>query len=221
MKGKGTKDTVSKVLNIIKSNLWNLMLAGLFIIFGVVLYIIFRSNPENFKDFTAIAWLALVLVTAIYACATVMILIENRRTIREIRQSRLDTVKPALSLQPEGFTFGGGFSALYLMNSGGVAKDVRVDIKVTNPDSKKVLFVPAINREHKLYLEVDGKVQDKGGLVKVCVNFKDGYNRSLSESLSIDFSELKREEREIRGQYSELGHIVKALESIERHMPRH
>jgi hypothetical protein len=217
MKDKGTKDTVSKVLNIIKSNLSNLMLAGLFIIFGVVLYIIFRSNPENFKDFTAIAWLALVLVTAIYACATVMILIENRRTIREMRQSRLDAVKPALSLQPEGFTFGGDFS-LYLRNSGGVAREVKIDIEVTKPPSKNVLYVPALNKEHivRLPLETTKEIYEAGGLVKVVVSFKDSYNQSLTETPQMDFSNLKEEGREIIGQYSEQYEIIEALKDIER-----
>ncbi len=177
----------------------------------------------NLSNFLNLAWFALVALTAVYAYATLMVMRaaskqaeETKRTIDEMRQSRLDAVKPSLSLQPEEFTFGGGFSALYLMNSGGVAKDVRVDIEVTNPDSKKVLFVPAINREHKVYLQIDGKVQDTGGFIKVIVNFKDSYNQSLSESLSIDFSELKKEGREIRGQYSELDEIQRILERIER-----
>ena len=193
---------------------WQAIPIGAFIfVFLLLLCIALISNVPNFVN---LAWYALVVLTAVYAYATIMVVRENKRTIEEMKQSRLDAVKPSLSLQPEGFTFGGGFSALYLMNSGGVAKDVRVDIEVTNPDSKKVLFVPAINREHKVYLQVDTKVQDTGGFIKVHVNFKDGYNQSLSECLSIDFSELKKEGREIRGQYSELGEIQRVLERIER-----
>ncbi len=154
----------------------------------VLLAIALFLNPSNFVN---LAWYALVALTAVYAYATVMVtratskqVEETKRMIDEMRQSRLDTVKPSLSLQPEGFTFGGGFSALYLMNSGGVAKDVRVNIEVTNPGSKKVLFVPAINREHKVYLQIDGTVQDTGGFIKVLINFKDSYNQELSESLN-------------------------------------
>ena len=175
-------------------------------------------NPSNFLN---LAWFALVALTAVYAYATIRVMRatskqaeETKRMIDEMRQSRLDAVRPSFSLQPEGFTFGGGFSALYLMNSGGVAKDVKVDIEVTNPDLKEVMFVPAINREHKVYLQVGGKVQDAGGFIKVRVDFKDGYNQSLSECLSIDFSELKKEGRELRGQYSELGEINRILDDI-------
>lgn len=179
----------------------------------VLLAVAMFTNPLGFQN---MAWYGLVGLTALYAWATVRIAKENKRTIEEMKQSRLDAVKPALSLQPEGFTFGGGFSALYLVNSGGVAKDVKIDIEVTKPESKKLLFVPAINREHKVYLEEGGKAKDQGGLIKVHVDFKDGYNQSLSESLSIDFSELKKEGRAIWGQYPELHEIKRVLEQIER-----
>jgi len=196
---------------------------GLGILIIAVLILLRKAFLLYPSDFINIAWYALVGFTAIYAFASMMVMMatskqakETRRMIEEIRQSRLDAVKPALSLQPEGFIFGGGFSGLYLMNSGGVAKDVEIDIEITNPDSKKLMFVPTINREHKVYLQIGGKVYDTGGFIIVHVNFKDGYNQSLSESLSIDFSELKREGREIRGQYPEQYEIQKVLESIER-----
>lgn len=179
----------------------------------VLLAVALFINPSGFQN---LAWYGLVALTALYAWATMRIVIQNRRTIEEMRQSRLDAVKPALSLQPEIFKFGGSFSALYLMNSGGVAKDVRIDIEVTNPDSKKVLFVPAIDKGNKVFLDVGGKVQDVGGLIKVHVNFNDSYNQNLSEFLSINFSELKKEVREVRGQYSELGEIHMELERITR-----
>ena len=189
----------------------------------VVLILLGIALILKLPDFANWVSYALVAITAVYAYATIMVVRatsrqteETKRMIDEMRQSRLDAVKPSLSLQPEGFTFGGGFSVLYLVNSGGVAKDVKIDIEMTNPDSKKVLFVPAINREHKVYLHVGGEVQDKGGLIKVHVNFKDGYNQSFSESLSIDFSELKKEGREISGQYAELDEIKRVLERIER-----
>ena len=184
--------------------------------FLIIILVLTREFLRNAYNFTNLAWFTLCVLTAIYAFTTIIVVLENRKTIKEMRQARLDAVKPAISLQPEGFTFGGGFSGLYLMNSGGVAKDVRVDIEVTNPDSKKFMFIPAINREHKVYLQIGGKGYDTGGFVKVQVNFKDGYNQSLSESLSIDFSELKKEGREIRGQSSEQYGIQKVLESIER-----
>ncbi len=179
----------------------------------ILLAVAMFKNPVGFQN---LAWYGLVALTAVYAYATVRIVRENKRTIEEMKQSRLDAVKPALSLQPEMFTFGGDFSALYLVNSGGVAKDVKIDIEVTKPESKKLLFVPAINREHKVYLEAGTQAQNQGGLIKVHVDFKDGYNQSLSESLSIDFSELETEGRRIWGQHSELSEINSSLRDIKR-----
>lgn len=167
-------------------------------------------NPLGFQN---MALYGLVALTALYAWATVRIVRENKRTIEEMKQSRLDTVKPALSLQPEEFDMGGNLSALYLVNSGGVAKDVKIDIEVTNPESKKLLFVPTINREHKVYLEGGAQAQHQGGLIKVHADFKDGYNQTFRESFLIDFSELKKEGRVIQGQYSELHEIRKALKN--------
>jgi hypothetical protein len=176
----------------------------------ILLAVALFKNPVGFQN---LAWYGLVALTAIYAYATMRLVRENRRTVEEMKQSRLDAVKPNISLQPGDFTHG-GFGALYLVNSGGVAKDVKIDIEVTKPKSKDLLFVPAINREHRVYLSVGDKAQDQGGVVKVDVVFKDGYNQMLSESLSIDFSELKEEGREIWTQYSELSEIKRELSEI-------
>ena len=185
---------------------------------GVALYF----NPSNFLN---LAWFALVALTAVYAYATLRVTRatskqaeETKRMVEEAKQSRLDAVKPSLSLQPGGFTFGGGFSFIHLRNAGGVAKEVKVDIEITKPKAKEALFIPAINRDNMVYLPLDDihEVQNKGGFMKVYVTFKDSYNQSLSESLSIDFSELKKEGRELRGQGSELEDISHALEKIER-----
>jgi hypothetical protein len=179
----------------------------------VILAVAMFINPSRFQN---MAWYGLVALTALYAWGTIRIARENKRTVEEMRQSRLDAVKPALSLQPGLFTFGGGFSEVYLVNSGGVAKDVKIDIEVTKPELKRLLFVPAIDREHKVHLGVDDKARDQGGVVKVGVIFKDGYNQMLNESFSIDFSELKEEGREILSQYSELFEVKRILEGIER-----
>jgi len=185
----------------------------------IVLAITFLFNPSSFMYLT---YFALVALTAVYAYATLRVVRatskqteETKRMIEEMRQSRLDAVKPALSLQPEGFTFGGDFS-LYLRNSGGVAKEVRIDIEVTNPSSKNILYVPALNEEHiiRLPLETTKEIYEAGGLVKVVVSFKDSYNQSLSETLLMDFANLKEEGRDVIGQYSELHEISEALEDI-------
>ena len=191
----------------------------------ILLAIALFLNPSNFLN---LAWFALVALTAVYAYATLMVMRaasrqtrETKRMIEEMRQSRLDAVKPMLSLQPEEFTFGGDFN-VHLRNSGGVAKDVKVDVEITELGVKKALFVPAINREHSVRLDIGDirRILESGGSLKVHVNFKDSYGQSLKDSLSIDFSKLKEEGREIKGQYSELYGIDRSLEDITRKIDR-
>lgn len=168
--------------------------------------------------FQYMAWYGLVALTAVYAWATIRIAGENKRTIEEMKQSRLDAVKPSLSLQPGGFTLGGGFNELYLVNSGGVAKDVKVDIEISKPESRRSLFIPAIDAQVWVYLGEVAKAQDQTGVIRVHMEFRDGYNQPLSESLSIDLSDLKEEGREIIGQYSDLHEIKRTLENLANKM---
>jgi len=171
------------------------------------------------------AYLGLVVVTAIYVFATHRIsnatskqTTETRRMIDEMRQSRLDAARPSLSLQPVNITLGGIFSSLYLRNSGGVARDVKIDIEVTTTEQKQAIFVPAIDRDHMVYLPISGidSLYIAGGLMSMHIDFEDSHNQSLTEDLSIDFSKLKEEGRELTGQYSELNELKRVLENIER-----
>lgn len=177
------------------------------ILLAVALFI----NPAGFQNW---AWYGLVALTAIYAWATMRIARENKRTIEEMKQSRLDAVKPNLSLQPGDFTLDGGFSGLYLINSGGTAKDVKIDIEMAMPKSTKLLFATAIEREHWVYLVPITKAQDQTEVITVRLQFKDGYNNLHNDSLSIDLADLRKEGREIIGRYSELVQIKQTLESL-------
>lgn len=190
------------------------------ILLGIALFL----NPSNFIN---LAWYALVAITAIYAFGTLLIgratskqAEETKRMIEEVRQSRLDAVRPSLSLQPSIFTEDGNFHALYLHNSGGVAKGIKIDINTTNPSSEKALFMTALNKGYMTYLhDIDvRKLRETGGLVKITVTFKDSYGQSLQENLSFDFANLKEEGRETRGQYSEPDEIQRVLERIEDHL---
>ena len=179
----------------------------------------------NISNFLNLAWFALVAITAIYAYATLMVMRATskqaeatKRMIDEMRQSRLDAVKPALSLQPGMFTMDGRFHALYLVNSGGVAKGIKIDINVSNPPLKKALFMTALNKEYLAYLPINNisKLYNTGGLVEISVTYKDSYDQSLNTILSFDFANLKEEGRDVIGQESELHEIKRVLEQIER-----
>ena len=177
----------------------------------VLLAVALFINPVGFQN---LAWYGLVALTAIYAWATLMIARANKRTIEEMKQSRLDAVKPYLSLQPGDFTEDGGFGGLYLINSGGTAKDVKIDIEIAKPESTRSLFAPAIEREHWVYLGPITKAQDQTEVITVRLQFRDGYNHPHNDSLSIDLADLRKEGREIIGRYSELVQIKQTLESL-------
>ncbi len=77
--------------------------------------------------------------------------------------------------------------------------------------------MPALNKGYMAYLSINiGELHRTGGLVEITVTFKDSYDQSLCEKLSLDFSNLKEEGREIVGQYSELYEIHRELGNIER-----
>ena len=174
----------------------------------VLLAVAMSLNPSTFLN---LAWFALVALTALYAYATLMVVQESKRM-------RLDAVKPSLSLQPGMFTMDERFHALYLVNSGGVAKGVKIDINVNNPPSKKALFMTALNKGYLAYLPINNisKLYNTGGLVEISVTYKDSYDQDLNANLSFDFANLKEEGRDVIGQESELHEIKRVLEQIER-----
>ena len=177
----------------------------------ILLAVAMFKNPAGFQN---LAVYGLVALTAVYAWATMRIAGENRRTAEEMKQSRLDAVKPYLSLQPGDFTEDGGFGGLYLINSGGTAKDVKIDIETAKPKSTRLLFAPAIEREYWVYLGQITKAQDQTEVITVRLQFRDGYNHPHNDSLSIDLADLRKAGREIIGRYSELVQIKQTLESI-------
>ena len=162
----------------------------------------------------------LLLVTAQYAKSAADQTGASRKMAQEMEQQRIEAACPALSLRPELYFEGGGFATLLLQNTGGLAKEVNIDIETTIPPEKKSLFIPAIDKEHIVYLptQVD-KVSKANGIVKVKLNLKDNSNRELVEELSIDFGKLKGESRNFAFQESPilmtLDRIDRTLEQIE------
>jgi len=149
----------------------------------------------------------LVLITAQYAAST-------RKMVEEMEQQRIEVACPSLSLRPEHYIEGGGFISLLLQNTGGIAKDVNIDIETTSLSEKKSLFIPAIDKEHIVYLPIRvDKVSEANGVVKVKLHLKDNSNRELVEELSIDFGKLKDESRDFAFQESP---ILMTLDRIDR-----
>jgi hypothetical protein len=184
------------------------------IIVALVLLAVFLS--KNSEVFPYLVSYGIFALTAVYAWATTKIARENKRTIEEMKQSRLDAVKPNFSLQPGGFMEDGDFGELHLINSGGTARDVNIDIETTKPKSTKLLFATAIEREHWVYILPITKAQEQTEVITVRLQFRDGYNRPHNDSLSINLADLRKEGRKIIGRYSELVQIKQTLESLKK-----
>ncbi|MFH1638892.1 MAG: hypothetical protein ABIB93_01060 [Chloroflexota bacterium] len=153
------------------------------------------------EDFANLATYALVALTAIYVYGTMKI-------VDEMKQSRLDTVKPSLSLKPERFLSSDSFAELYLNNSGGLARNIKIDIKVTGDkgvNENHSFYIASIDRNGKVSLPISNifKLQEANCLIKIQVNYKDSYNQILEESLELDFSEINKEKRQIIGEHEE------------------
>lgn len=182
---------------------------------------------NEFSNFVNLAWFALVALTAIYAYATLRVTRaaseqtqETKRMIDEMKQARLDAIKPLFSLQPEGFTFGGGFSFLNIRNSGGVAKNLKVDMKINKTILEKRIFIPALNKDNLVHLNIKDidNLLNNGGLFEAYVIYEDDYGQSFEETLTIDFTDIIKEGRELNGQTSSFHKIERILENIERHI---
>jgi hypothetical protein len=183
------------------------------------------------QAFTAGLTAGLLYVTAVYAYLTSKVVetANNQaeasvKMAQEMEQTRLESVSPSLSLWPENYTAGGGFASLYLRNGGGVAKNLEIDIETVSPDEKKMLYIPAIDKEHIVYLPVNQNIQK----IMVNLTFDDNYNRKLNQPLEIDFSKLQKENRELALQHdpllSDLGDLKRELSGIHsaiESLPRH
>ena len=147
----------------------------------------------------------LVVITAYYA--------------RETRKIRLESVRPNFSLRTGLYLSNGGMHGLYLRNTGGVARDVKVDIETSNNENKS-FFVPSLDSGQEINLSVNfQQVRENNGFVKVKLEFKDGYNRNLIDSLFVNLKQLSEEKREIAFQSSprdeHIEMIAYALANIE------
>ena len=137
----------------------------------------------------------------------------------ETRKIRLESIRPNFSLRTGLYLSDGGMHGLYLRNTGGVARDVNVDIETSNNESKS-FFVPSLDSGQEIDLRIDfQRIQETNGFIEVKLKFKDGYRRNLKDHLFVDLKQLSEEKREITFQSSpkdeHIEMIAYALANIE------
>lgn len=146
--------------------------------------------------------LILVIITGYYAWET--------------KKIRLEAIRPNFALKIDFLNVGGGIKALYLVNTGGTARNVKIDVQSDDMIFEKFFFAPSIVKDDSVYLYSNlDKLKEDAEKIEVKLLFEDGYNRKLSDFLELDFGTLQYEEfeeREIATHYKQLDFILKEFE---------
>ena len=105
------------------------------------------------------------------------------------------------SLRP-GLIVGDEPMKLYLLNNGGVAKDVKIDTFI-NGKQRNLFFVTSIptNGEVDLDIELDD-MRRKNWEITVVLSYKTSYGKELGEFLSLDYRRLFKNERKLGYNYT-------------------
>jgi len=144
-----------------------------------------------------------VLVIALAGIAVLIVLASFQ--VIETRKLRLELVKPSLSLQPEYPIE--EFSSLHLVNSGGIAKDVKINVSYDGADPDSLLinsigtncWVPVLSNFDEL--------RQKGSRIEVNVDCKDSYRKRHQYNLLIDLSKQK-----------DLPYVLNPIDSVMREL---
>ena len=118
----------------------------------------------------------------------------------ETRKIRKTALCPIFSLQAGSYTMNGKFHALYLRNTGPVARDININIRkdrmTDGKEGTEDIYIPSLNTGEAISLMEDQYLQqiiEKESIVTVSINCKDASNEKHAETLlSIDFEELAK-----------------------------
>jgi hypothetical protein len=131
----------------------------------------------------------------------------------EARKIRLESGKPALSLMPRRWIVGGPFLTLFLVNNGGLARNVHVD--VTHDGEKRSIYIMSLAEKDMLRIVEDTReLVSKGSRLLVHVTYSDAYGKKHQDDMEVDFDQLKQ------GQFpyifNRLDELSESLSDIER-----
>jgi hypothetical protein len=226
-------------LPLVSTEVYMKTIAGLIIIVVIASVLIFSGCiEESVEGFDRIGEFNPLWVSVF---VTIVLVIITGYYAMETRKIRLESARPIFSLKTGSYTirthrgYGvythkrfdyiseeGEMHKLYLRNTGGVARDVDVDIE-TSTNENKSFFVPSLDSGQEIDLRVNfQQIKESNGFVKVKMKFKDGYNRNLIDELSVDLKQLSGGDREITFQVSPKDRyievIAQTLEGIEREL---
>jgi len=152
------------------------------------LYVIMQSGVE-IKEATVLS-----IVNGVATSALVLVSAVN---MMESKKVRGEMVRPHLSLEPSFFKFNAdgeiaGFNSLNLVNSGTVARDIEIDISIKEKSS--LFYASSIGASERVQIW-SGEPEELGNNVIVAIRYKNIFNKSLQEVLSININSLNNAKR--------------------------
>ncbi|MCJ7571940.1 MAG: hypothetical protein MUO82_08710 [Candidatus Thermoplasmatota archaeon] len=136
-------------------------------------------------------------VTFILVCITAYYAIETRKI-------RIGSVKPLFALRT-GFPISEEPMSLYLMNNGGVAIDVNIDVLIDDV-IKHRYYVASIPNDGYVDLHISLKeCKENKNKIKVKIDYKNSYSWFKKEqSLNLELEEVTKDGREVKYYYTSI-----------------
>jgi hypothetical protein len=138
--------------------------------------------------------IVLSIINGVATTALVLVAILN---MQENRKVRSEMVRPHLSLEPTFFEYDKngqivGFNCLNLVNGGTVARDVEIDLLMKGKTN--LLYASSIGASEKIQIW-NGQSEEIGGSIVANIKYKNMFNKSLQEVLSLDMDSINSSKR--------------------------
>ncbi len=142
---------------------------------------------------------AVLSVTVINCIATAVLASVAFVNMTEAKKMRSEMARPRLALEPSFFEYDkdgdvSGFNCLNLCNGGAVARDVEIDIH--NGEKISFLYASSIGTNDRVQI-LNGKSSDFAGVIDVIVRYKNMYNKSILEELSMSIKSINEAKRKL------------------------
>lgn len=163
-----------------------------------------KYQNEEIKMSDLVGWIP-IIITAIATSALAIITYYYVKEMRKMREDSinmyLESVKPIFSLRPS-LIIRDEPMELYLLNTGGVAKDVKIDTSV-NGEKRDSFFVASIPTNGEVKLDTGLKeIREKKKKIDVLLSYKTSYGKELKTPLTLDYKELSEDKRKLSYNYT-------------------
>jgi hypothetical protein len=147
---------------------------------------------------SSIAWIQINTLSIINGVATAVLAAVATMNGLEAKKVRSEMVRPRLALEPTYFEYDTktgeiiGFTCLNLVNGGTVARDVEIDFCCQGKCSS--LYASSVGTNDRVQIW-NGRFSELGGNITVAVKYKNMFNKTLQEVLTINIDSIKEAKR--------------------------